>query len=735
MSTFDPTPTQQAILDVIFSANYKKPNIIISGPGGAGKTTLLKMICQRCKDKGYEYGLTALTGIAAYNLGGETIHRFSGIGIGRGDPMSLVKKVSKNYEIKLKLRRLKILIIDEVSMLGLELFEKLHTVFAYIRDKPHEPFGGVQLIFCGDFLQLPPVDDRWFFNSEIYDKMNFQVYVMEEPLRYTDKKYFELLMRVRDGTPTEEDHKFLYDRVRAYKEEVKGKDLEIKPTIFYSCNRDVDSVNESELEKLPGEEISFSAKDVFDSKIPSSRLKHYASVCENMIPEILSFKIGAQVMLKANLDPQGGLCNGSRGVVLDIHKDVETVRVKFVNGIDTWISRFVWEYEDSDGKVSRSQIPLVLAWSMTIHKCVAGNSMIMCRDKMVKIEDLFEDCWEQKSWHSYQGTLQAMTLNGYRLIKRLYKGEVEQVVQFTTQSGYKLTCSLNHQLLMKSSKDMSVGWEEAQYIKPNDFLHIKYNETNKSKSFDIDSFLKGCFFMNNNFCKPVDSEKIETHLKRLGIEYSKEGEYIYLKNKIECSIENVMSFIDEDLDSFIMGLESSHYTNKIIRTQDISLLRKLQLVFLQRGYRSNISDCGTYGLTYHKVNDKFEIIDLIVSKTILSKPVQTYDLEIDQVHNFVANGIVCHNSQSCTLDYAVGDLGYSVFAPGQAYVMLSRIRNSKGLYLMSYIPRSIKVDQEALEFVKKFRKPKKNVTNTLTYNGMEMEFVDDDFMDDIDIKE
>lgn len=370
------TPKQQAILNMIFApydargdeSRRQKPNIIISGPGGAGKTTLLKMIKAGCEDRHIEFGLTALTGVAAYNLGGETLHRFSGIGVGKGHAMELIKKVSENFEVKMKLRRLQMLIIDEISMMGLELFEKLDKVYGSIRNRSLQPYGGVQLILCGDFLQLPPVNDQWFFNSESYDRFEFKVHIMEEPLRYTDKPYFDMLMRVRDGRPTQDDHAFLLSRVEAYKNEIKGKDLKIRPTIFYSCNKDVDMINECELRKLGGEMFTFVAMDIFDPKIKSSKLSHYVGVCETLAPEIVNYKVGSQVMLKTNIDPAEGFCNGSRGVILDICKDTETVKVQFLNGKTLLIGRNVWEYKDADGNVSRSQIPLVLAWSMTIHK-------------------------------------------------------------------------------------------------------------------------------------------------------------------------------------------------------------------------------------------------------------------------------------------------------------------------------------------------------------------------------
>ena len=151
-----------------------------------------------------------------------------------------------------------------------------------------------------------------------------------------------------------------------------SKELVVKPTILHSRKIDVETENERELRALPGQIVTFRATDTFTPlQNKYAQEAHYLKPLEDTIPAIVSLKVGAQVMLKANLNLELGLANGSRGVVLELFPgDTPLVKVKWVNGTTSLVEPFTWIQRDKDGFASRSQMPFILAWSLTIHKCL-----------------------------------------------------------------------------------------------------------------------------------------------------------------------------------------------------------------------------------------------------------------------------------------------------------------------------------------------------------------------------
>ena len=363
--------------DIIRAVNENK-NILLHGCGGAGKTYMLKEIARHMIARNKNVCCTATTGIAAINLSlkeygisGSTLHSWSGVGLGNGSDSFLVSMVLKNVNAVKRWRNTDLLIVDEISMLGGSFIDKLDYVGRSIRRCADKPFGGIQVIFSGDFLQLPPVNDKWAFTSFAWREFEFTSFILEQPKRYPNVQWFEMLLRIRKGQHTLEDVKFLHTRVTAYQEYKKSiesnKDVVIvKPTILYSKKIDVEAENEKEINKLPGKFKEFVATDLFTAITSHAKYEYYIKPLDETIPKVLCFKVGAQVMLKANLDPAMGLVNGSRGVITELHED--SVGVKWVNGNTDTISPHVWEQEDKDGKMKRSQIPLILAWCITIHK-------------------------------------------------------------------------------------------------------------------------------------------------------------------------------------------------------------------------------------------------------------------------------------------------------------------------------------------------------------------------------
>lgn len=355
---------EQSIIDSVL---YSNKNIFLHGPAGTGKSTIINEIVRRLELHEIKtYCITATTGAAAVNIKGTTLHRFSGIGIGTDTKEKLVNKINKKPGNKRKWKRTELLIIDEISMLGGGLFDKLNFIAKSIR-KNSNPFGGIQLLITGDLLQLPPIKDNWIFQSESWKEMNFKIINLTECKRYKDNEYFNLLLRIRECKHTLDDINLLKKYVRNI-----DKTEDIEPTILYSNRIDVDEYNMKKLNDIKEEEFVYEAQDSIYSShgVLLDECDHileiYAKILNDAIPYEISLKKGAQVMLKKNIDPELELINGSRGVILDIHKDY--IKVKFKNNKIVHITAEDWIFEDDQYKIVRSQIPLILAYSLTIHK-------------------------------------------------------------------------------------------------------------------------------------------------------------------------------------------------------------------------------------------------------------------------------------------------------------------------------------------------------------------------------
>jgi len=361
----------------IINEIIKGKNIILHGPGGTGKTYSIKKIASGLVGYGKRVSCTATTGIASINLNvpekyiiASTLHRWAGVGLAQLSADILSKKVLQNKKACIRWRTTDILILDEVSMLGADFFDKLDIIGKFIRSSS-KPFGGLQLILSGDFLQLPPVKDGWSFESKVWQTLNLVPFIFKEAKRYDDEAYFNLLLRVRENKQTADDVKKLRIRCKAYKKlqeilTTANTETIIKPTILYSLRADVDSYNKAELDKLEGKETEYTAFDQFEGDVSQSKVEDYKKLLDDAMPEKIILKKGAQVMLKVNLDVDLGLVNGSRGVIMEIEKN--QVHVRFINGIKMYVGFYSWKIEDKNGSAIRSQMPFILAYSLSIHK-------------------------------------------------------------------------------------------------------------------------------------------------------------------------------------------------------------------------------------------------------------------------------------------------------------------------------------------------------------------------------
>jgi ATP-dependent DNA helicase PIF1 len=362
-------------------------NIFITGPGGTGKTALIRHIERDARNKCANIQVCALTGCAAVLLEckAKTIHSWAGIGLGNGSIEQIVAKIMKNRYLKVTWKGIDILIVDEVSMMSQKLFEMLDAIGKSVRRNPR-PFGGIQVIFSGDFYQLPPVGNknepettRFCFESPLwFETFNLKEHIsLRKIFRQNDIIYQRILNQIREGRLKRSSNETLLQLVGR---EI-DKDCQIRPTKLFPTRNKVDYINVSEMNGLSGKEYEYKIKYHSDLEMSANeRITRMGYTREQIhtemtylqsnlrCDEIIKLKLGAQVMCIVNIQLDNGdiLCNGAQGIVVDISPQGLPI-VKYKNGYQMTMSYHIWASELIPG-IGVSQIPLILAWALTIHK-------------------------------------------------------------------------------------------------------------------------------------------------------------------------------------------------------------------------------------------------------------------------------------------------------------------------------------------------------------------------------
>jgi ATP-dependent DNA helicase PIF1 len=340
-------------------------SVFLTGPGGVGKTAVLRTFATNCS---VNVAITSTTGTSALLLNGTTLHSFLGIGLGKESVKRLVTRINNQNWLRNRWSLLDCLVIDEISMMHPDLFDKLEEVARVVRNDPR-PFGGVQLAISGDFLQLPCIGTMNFcFQAKSWNKCVPNVVYLDEIIRQGDKRFQKCLNAVRLGNITKEVRAILDTRVGAR----LSNDHGIRPTKLYAKNVDVQKENDIELDKLAEEGREFFAyemdieihPDLLRSRVyMTNKFKKYCPVSER-----IELCVGAQVMLVKNIDLYCGLANGSRGVVMGFNSANLPI-VRFLNGEERVIGMELWEMDDKNMKALRAhQIPLRVAYAISIHK-------------------------------------------------------------------------------------------------------------------------------------------------------------------------------------------------------------------------------------------------------------------------------------------------------------------------------------------------------------------------------
>jgi hypothetical protein len=305
-------------------------SIFLTGPAGSGKSFLFRYIIQELKKKFDQKGdiaVTAPTGIAAVNVNGQTIHSWAGVGLAREDVGTLCMKVEKSRTAQPRWRKVKVLLIDEISMLDSDLFHKLSEVGKHVRRNMGGvnaalPFGGVQIVCCGDFFQLPPValsfGKTFCFNTKEWHDLDLSPCKLTQVIRQSgDPLFTQVLNEIRIGHLSPTAMNLLRDCHVSRKALPKDG---ILPTKLYCTNKDVNWENDQRLRELPGVYTYFEATDkIFREPDTAPQYMYKAKqslkeMADKKVQPRLSLKIGAQVVLLRNLDDT--LVNGSRGVVV-----------------------------------------------------------------------------------------------------------------------------------------------------------------------------------------------------------------------------------------------------------------------------------------------------------------------------------------------------------------------------------------------------------------------------------
>lgn len=341
---------QQRILEKVRSG----ANVCITGGAGTGKSYLVSEISRDLHDKKH-MAVTAMTGSAALLIRATTLHRRLSLRLAKGTAAEIAFNISKNrkFTAYYDILELDLLIIDEFSMLNDILFDKVSKVLQILR-RNSKPFGGIQVVLVGDLYQLPPVEDRYCFQSDLWPKCNFEICELTQNMRQKDDEPFmEMLKRLRLGRCSREDLAVL----RSLKETQFPEGIE--PTKLYCKNVDVDRINSEALQKVGGQLFTFPTK--YTGSLEAS--VQYAKSCN--VPEQVTVCVGAQVMVTYNYNPELGLVNGTRGVVTAL--DQKAVKIRLLDGREEMVPYIKIEQED-DPDVGLDFMPLKLAWAVTIHK-------------------------------------------------------------------------------------------------------------------------------------------------------------------------------------------------------------------------------------------------------------------------------------------------------------------------------------------------------------------------------
>ncbi|MCJ8326776.1 MAG: AAA family ATPase [Campylobacterales bacterium] len=349
---------QETALKILKSGH----NVFLTGSAGTGKTHILNEFIIYLKSRKILPTIVAPTGIAASHLNGQTIHSFFSLGIRDTIDEAFISNLLDKKYLQTRFKKLKILIIDEISMVSPNVFSAIDQILRAFKQSD-EPFAGIQVVLSGDFFQLPPISKnadgkRFAWQSPSWKELDLQTCYLEKKFRQDDNQLIFVLDEIRSGTVSQRSHDILNSRYQ------KDLDIDFTPTKLYTHNMDVDRINNDELINLNTQSRTFK----YTSQGAKTNIEKLFKSA--LVQEELTLKKDAVVMFIKN-NPEKYYINGTTGVVIDFSKDeMKLPIVKLSSGHIIKVEFEDWSVENDKGKVQAkiSQIPLKLAWAITIHK-------------------------------------------------------------------------------------------------------------------------------------------------------------------------------------------------------------------------------------------------------------------------------------------------------------------------------------------------------------------------------
>lgn len=348
---------QDTALNILKTGN----NVFITGSAGTGKTYLLNKYIFYLKSRKVIPTIVAPTGIAASHLQGQTIHSFFSLGIRSEIDDEYIESLIEKKYLQTRFSKLKVLIVDEISMVSPEIFSSMDKILRAFK-KNNTPFGGVQTILSGDFFQLPPIsripkEKRFAWQSSSWKELQLKTCYLQEKFRQDDNVLISILDEIRSGNVSNDSYDVLNSRFH------KELDIDFTPTKLYTHNMDVDRINNDELSKINEPAKLFKYKSEGTAKNIEKIFK------SSLVLEEIALKKDAVVMFIKN-NNELGYVNGTTGVVTNFDKETGLPIVKTSYGSLIKCTLEDWTIENESGNTTSkiSQIPLKLAWAITIHK-------------------------------------------------------------------------------------------------------------------------------------------------------------------------------------------------------------------------------------------------------------------------------------------------------------------------------------------------------------------------------
>jgi ATP-dependent DNA helicase PIF1 len=401
----------------IFECFKNGENLFITGPAGSGKTFLIRTLYEWCNENNKSIQVCALTGCAAVLLQtkAKTIHSWAGIGLANGETINIIQNVANNIYKKKNWNNTNILIIDEISMMSSKILSILDGIAKKVR-KNNRPFGGMQIVFSGDFYQLPPISSKnnteqtqFCFENPIWDDLFDKEYHLSQIFRQSNKIYTKILNQIREGHLSKQAYAILQSRLLACPEQL------LKPTKILPRRAQVNIINTNEMNSLNSQQkiytMTIATTEDFTiterqigilDKIPQQQINWEIEYLKNsiMCDQEIILKIGAQVMCIINIDTESDnpIVNGSCGIIIGFDLNEYPI-VQFRNNFIRTMTLHIWESEQIKG-IGIKQIPLILSWAISIHHAQGttldiaeidiGNGIFECGQSYVALSRVKE---------------------------------------------------------------------------------------------------------------------------------------------------------------------------------------------------------------------------------------------------------------------------------------------------------------------------------------------------------